>query len=299
MRKHMGRLWILGLFLVGFGAPASAKPLVIATDITPVQLLVADITRDLQTPKQIIPTSASTHDYALKPSDARAVLGADLVFWLGPDATPGLAKLLAEHNGDSVDLSNVSGIHRLTLRKAGLFSDQNASSVLDPHLWLDPENARIWVAGIVQKLSAADPENAGQYQENADTLMARITSVEAELQAALSPHEAAPFVQFHDAFQYFESAFGLNALGTATAEDEEDTSLGVIADLRASLAAHPGACLFVRDAAQGKRASALTENTNAKLGQLEAIGRSIGDGGYPELLASVGQGYLACFSQKD
>jgi hypothetical protein len=79
----------------------------------------------------------------------------------------------------------------------------------DPHAWLSPENARTWLNIIAAELSAADPDNAGAYFANAAAARDEIEALQAEVETTLSPVRGGRFIVFHDAYQYFESAFRL------------------------------------------------------------------------------------------
>ena len=280
---------------------AQARSLTVLSDIAPVNVLVQAVAKDLQHPTPLIELQQSAHDFALRPSDIGRLGQADLIIWLGPQATPALAKLMATADlaAKSLDLSAIDGVNRLGLRKSGLFSQNADRPGLDPHLWLDPANAILWTGAIASALGQADPDNSAEYQENAAALIAEITQTSAQIRSALAVAPPVPFVQYHDGFQYFETAFGLSAIGSATAEDEESTSLGVISALREALAVGPRSCVFTRDAAQTKRAAPLLEIPGSRRGALDPIGRNLPDAAftYPALLQSVAAGYLDCFTK--
>jgi len=285
-------------------APAAqGRDLLIITDIAPVTALAQAVVRDLHAVQQLIATPVSPHDFALKPSDIRRLEQADVILWLGPQATPALAKLMIRPDlqAKSVDLSAVDGVTKLPLRRSGLFQGQTPRDALDPHLWLDPANGLLWTAAIATALSQADPENASAYQANKAAAFAGIAAAKTEISTLLGKQTAPVFVQYHDGFQYFERAFGLSATGAATAEDEETTSLGILSGLRAALAATAQSCVFVRDPEQEKRALPLLEISGVRTGRVDPIGRGLDAGAYtyPALLLSVGQGFAGCFAATD
>ena len=70
------------MICAGLGCRAAAAPAVVAT-IKPIHSLVAAVMEGVGTPELIVKGGASPHTYSLKPSDARALAGADLVFWSG------------------------------------------------------------------------------------------------------------------------------------------------------------------------------------------------------------------------
>ena len=308
---------IFGAFLLALSASqALAKGLTIVTDIAPVRAIVEDVAGEQHIVEQLVSGQVSPHDFVLKPSDVRRVQKADLIIWLGPDATPALAKLLLapEFRAKSLDLNALEGVHLLEPRKAGLFlpdeeEDGHAHDEdhaeeehhghhhgADPHSWLAPENATLWAGAIAEHLAQTDPGAGEDFRKNAEALSAEIdASVELAQKQLQDP--ARPFVVFHDGFQYFEESFGLSAIGAVTSEDEEATSLGIVSALRDALSIHDEACVFVASPAQQDQAAPLFDSAPVFFGRIDALGRSLPEGfTYPELLTSVAEGFADCLN---
>ncbi len=276
---------------------ASAKDLNIVTDIAPVQALLRDLTAGVQSPVQLIPANVSGHDFALKPSQVRALQKADLIVWMGPQATPGLAKLMTqpEFAAKSIDLNAVDSITRHPLRQAGLIAAQEQTSALsDPHSWLDPENALIWIEDIATQLSATDPENTVRYQAAHDDLKDEITTTSSTIRTLLARIDPVPYIQFHDAFQYFEHRFGLAPIGVVAVDDEESASLGVLSSLRRALSDQKTSCVFVFNEHQTDLAHPLLELPGVRTGILNPLGN--GDLRYPQFLLEIATSYEKCLA---
>ena len=302
MRDRLISTLIALVAIFAFCAPLNAKPLNLIADTAPVNALLAAIVKGVQTSDPLIPVRQSVHDFALKPSDIRQLQSADLIVWLGPQASPALAKLMldADFSGKALDLAKVLGINRIGLRKSGVFDDRPTRPALDPHMWLSPENAELWASAMQDVLVEQDPENAEIYRANTVRLLDEINAARTKVKALLAQAPVLPYVQFHDAYQYFEASFNLSPIGAATAEDEESTSLGILTDLRQELAKAGPACVFARDAQQAARALPLIEGTGAHPGRLDPLGRDLAPETYtyPNLLLSVAQGYADCFATK-
>ncbi|WP_417518535.1 zinc ABC transporter substrate-binding protein [Minwuia sp.] len=105
------------------GISASHAAPRVAASIQPVHALVASVMGDLGDPYLLVPPGASPHDHALKPSDARALSQADVVFWVGPRISTFLDKALTELADDAqiVRLGDEPGLHLLPLREGGAF----------------------------------------------------------------------------------------------------------------------------------------------------------------------------------
>ncbi|MEC7256458.1 MAG: zinc ABC transporter substrate-binding protein [Pseudomonadota bacterium] len=99
-------------------APLWAEVPQVVTDIGPVQSIAAMVMGDLGTPQAIVPPEVSPHDFALRPSQARALDGADLLVWAGPELTPWMEKATSALSGEArqIRLLGVEGTTVLAYR---------------------------------------------------------------------------------------------------------------------------------------------------------------------------------------
>lgn len=105
-------------------APALAESAPdVVTDIGPVHSIVAAVMEGVGAPTLLLPPGASPHGYAMRPSDARALQGADLVFWIGPALTPWLGKPIETLARDAhvIALHDTPGTIRLEMREGARF----------------------------------------------------------------------------------------------------------------------------------------------------------------------------------
>ncbi|KZY69104.1 zinc transporter, partial [Oleiphilus sp. HI0065] len=115
---------------------------------------------------------------------------------------------------------------------------------VDPHAWLDPENAKQWVTEISRVLSEQDPENATTYQANASTAIVALDQLIEQTQAEVSKLGDLRFVVFHDAYQYFERRFDIAAAGSISLGDAEDPSPARITEIRNTVQTLGVTCVF-------------------------------------------------------
>lgn len=292
---------------------AMAAPNVVAS-IKPVHSLVSAVMAGIGEPALIVKGSASPHTYALKPSDAGALEAADLVFWTGHGMELFLADALVTlaSGATVVELADAPGIELLPLREGGAFEahaheeeehdhdhDDHAHADHDEgdmHFWLDPQNARLMVAEIAASLSAADPENAAAYAANATAEQARLDALQAELAATLAPVADKPFVVFHDAYQYFETRFGLNLAGSVTVTPDVMPGAARIDELKAKVASIGATCVFAEPNFQPTIIAAIIEGSPAKAGVLDPEGSDLPEGVdlYPNLLRGLAASLVDC-----
>ena len=217
----------------------------VVASIKPVHSLVSAIMDGVAEPHLIIRGASSPHTFSMRPSDAAALEGADVIFLIDERKETALAGPIA-NLGDSalvVRLSDAPGITLWSLREGGAFEmhthghdeddhdDEEADDEegdddllehgeFDMHIWLDPVNAVVMAETITDALSEADPTNAAAYHDNEHDLIHRLEDLTAELDAELGPIRDKPFIVLHDAFRYFEDRFDLAAAGSITVNPE-------------------------------------------------------------------------------
>lgn len=167
---------------------------------------------------------------------------------------------------------------------------------VDAHAWLSPENATIWLDLIAQKLAALDPEHADLYATNAQKGQAAIVSAVAQVEQDLSAMQGQPYAAFHDAYQYFETRFGLNLVGTVTLSDDADPSPAQVAKLRDALQEHDISCAFVGNTGKPALLQSAAGGQDLTIVNLDPLGQrsDLGPDLYPQLLRNMGQDMAKC-----
>jgi zinc transport system substrate-binding protein len=270
---------ILPALLCLAGTARADGPKVVAT-IPPLHGLVAAVMEGVGAPRLLL-RSGSPHGYVLRPSDARTVAAAGLIFLIHPRFEPFLGRALSSlPKGRSVVAATAPGIALLRGREGGVWKDQDhdhghdhgGEAETDFHIWLSPANARAIAAQARAALSKADPANAARYATNATRLTARITATETRLKARLAPVRGVPYIVFHDAYHYFEDAFGLTPAGAVTASPDRKPGIRRLRELRAAIAARGARCVFAEPQFPPALVRTIVEDTQAKPATLDPLG---------------------------
>lgn len=166
----------------------------------------------------------------------------------------------------------------------------------DPHGWLDPENAKVWMGMMAETLAELDPENAEVYRANARDGQAEIDAAMARAEALLQPVHEARFVVFHDAYQYFQNRFDLNAAGAISRSDAEKPGPRRVAELRALVAEENIVCVFSEPQFDQRLIMTVFEDSGVRVAELDPLGISLdpGPGLYPALIEKLAQDVAAC-----
>ena len=307
----------------------------VAADIAPVHSLVARVMQGVGEPALIVASGASPHEYSLRPSEARALQEADLVFWIGADLSPWLEGAIDTLTSDAkvTELLEVDGTVELPFRENALFKPHGHDDEAehdddhedhdeadghdkddhdehghedhddeaehdddhedhdeadgheghnhgehDPHAWLSPDNGAVWLNAIAAQLSAADPENAGAYFANAAAGRGELATLSAEINVILDPVRGRNFIVFHDAYQYFETAFDFPASGAISISDAVDPSPARIADIQARVAEQDVSCVLSEPQFNPGIVAAVMEGSVANTGVLDPLGSDLEPG---------------------
>ncbi|MBH3441978.1 zinc ABC transporter substrate-binding protein [Pseudomonas moraviensis] len=292
--------FVASFLLIGT-AQAEVKVL---TSIKPLQLIAAAVQDGVAIPEVLLPPGASPHNYALRPSDVRKVQSVDLLYWIGPDMEGFLPRVLGGRSLPSVAVQDLPG---LNLRHFGADNHSHAEEAdehdhdhrpgsLDAHLWLSPVNARVIADKMAADLSAADPANAQHYQSNAKAFDERLDALDQRLKKRLANVEGKPYFVFHEAFDYFEDAYGLKHAGVFAVAAEVQPGAQHVAAMRKRLQEVGKTCVFSEPPLRPRLAETLVAGLPVKLAELDALGgyTPATAQGYEQVLEKLGNDLAGC-----
>ncbi|PJK31610.1 zinc ABC transporter substrate-binding protein [Minwuia thermotolerans] len=311
--------------VMGAASQLSAAPKVVAS-IQPVHSLAASVMEGVGQPYLLVPPGASPHSHALKPSDARALSEADVVFWIGPAISTFLRKPLEElaGNAEIVTLMDAPGLRLLPVREGGEFEahghdhgeghghddhghqdekheghahGENARPEHpEAHVWLETGNAAAMARAMAEHLARADPGNAARYRANAETLSARLAALGEELHEMLEPVEDRPFVVFHDAWAHFETQFHLRAVGSITISSEVQPGARRISRLKSRVSDLGAVCVFAEPQFDSRLVATIADGTAVRVGIADPLGADIppGPGHYETLMRRAAAAFRDC-----
>ena len=166
----------------------------------------------------------------------------------------------------------------------------------DLHVWLDPVTAQEMVRVIVATLQKTDPANGAAYAANGEALLRRLDTLDAALRNTLAPVSSVPFIVFHDAYQYFERRYGMNAVGSLTISPERSPGVKRLYAIREKIVSTGARCVFAEPQFAPALIATVLEGTQAKTGTLDPVGAAIppGPDAYFTLLENLAAGLRDC-----
>ena len=332
---------------------AAKADIEVVTSIKPVHSLVSGVMAGVGNPSVIIEGAGSPHTYSLKPSQAKQLQDAKLVFWMGDELETFLEGPIENiaQNATAIKLMDAHGLKKIKFREGGMFDDHghddhdehdhekhdehdhekhdehdhekhdehddekhakkehddhgdhdehddHGHGEFDPHVWLDPVNAKAIVHKIEEALVKADPEHASTYEANAHKMMDKLDSLTAELREELEPVHEKGFIVFHDAYQYFEQRFEVAAIGSITVSPDVMPGAERISELREKISELNTTCVFSEPQFEPKLVYTLIDGTGARTALLDPLGASLTKGPdlYFQLLRNMASSFKQCLS---
>ena len=229
-------------------APAPAGYTVIATTS-----VFADLAQlalgDNVAIETIVPAGVDVHTFEPSPADAQKLAGANLIVMNGLGLDEWALSLLeaaGKSEEDVLELAEGIDTSNAWVYLEGEEHDEEEGEEhseeegeehghggTDPHIWLDPKGAAIYVNRIAARVAAELPERAMAIESARDAGLAEITALDEELRVGFAAVEASSrkIVTFHDAFGYFARAYEIEIVGVAVEAPGQEPSAKEIAAL--------------------------------------------------------------------
>ena len=296
----------------------------VVTTIKPLHSLIANVMDGVGEPALIIEGSTSPHSFTLKPSHAKLLEEADIIFWVGESIETFMERPLESivKNAEVVEFMEVESINKLKFREESIFEDHDdhdnhddhddnddhdehddqnghddhghAHGEFDAHIWLDPMNAKEMVHEIAHELSDLDPANKDKYEANAQATIQALDQLVKDIEKEIN--KDAKFVVFHDAYQYFEERFGVRAAGALTLNTDVLPGAKQIADIQDVIKDRGIKCIFSEPQFNPKIITTIAEDMNIKTGVFDPLGANIDSNKdlYFKLIQNLGDELKGC-----
>jgi len=310
------------LLFSSFSAIAEIK---VVTTIKPIHSLVSGIMDGVSNPNLIIEGSNSPHNFSLKPSHAKMLEEADIVFWIGEDLEGFMEKPLNSlaRNAVQVSFMDLKSIEKLKFREMNNHDDDGHKDddhddhghddhhghededddsshdghnhgEFDAHIWLDPVNAKVMISEIAHELSELDPSNKSNYEKNAEKMISSLDNL-IDRVSAIVPNNPS-FIVFHDAYQYFENRFNIKSAGALTLNPEVLPGAKQIAEIQELIEHDNVKCIFSEPQYNPKIIEMLSADMKVSTSVLDPLGADINAGPkmYNKLILQIANSLKDC-----
>ena len=330
LKKTSITLTILSFLTLFTPANADIK---VVTSIKPIHSLASYLMDGVAKPDLIVDGYASPHGFAMKPSHAKMLQNADIVFWVGEDLENFLEKPLDSiaAKAEKIELMEIKGLVKLKFRERNIFDDHDDHGhkkkddhddhdhddhakkedghddhddhdgheghhhgEFDPHIWLDPINAKVILFEMSKHLIENDPTNEAAYRANLSKAYKEIDKLTNDVTAELN--ESTASIVFHDAYQYFEKRFNVNILGAFTVNTDVLPGAEQLSEIREVIEHDKVACVFSEPQFNPDIIKAVAKDMNIKTGIVDPLGATLtpGKGLYFDLIKNMSKSFKGC-----
>ena len=304
---------ILSIIPISFITGVNAEIKVVTT-IQPLHSLISNVMGNKGKLDLILEGTASPHSFTLKPSHAKMLENADAIFWIDKDLESFLEKPLKSipKKAKVIHLMDLSNLEIHKFREKNIYGghddhddhdkhghkedkhakhddhdkhghkedkhakhddhDKHAHGEFDVHIWLDPNNAKVIVKEVANELATIDPKNSNFYKMNAKKTVEKLDILINQIDKSIN--KKASFVTFHDAYQYFEKRFGVEALGALTINTDIQPGAKQIEEIQHLVEDKNIKCIFSEPQFNPKLINMIAKSSGAKTGILDPLGSS-------------------------
>ena len=312
------KLTITLFFTLTLSFSANAEIKVVAS-IKPIHSLASYLMDGVGKPDLIVDGYNSPHGFALKPSHAKMLQNANLVFWVGEDLETFLEKPLKSvaKKAEKIELMEIKGVKKLEFRERNIFEGhddhghddhkehghkedkhddhhEHAHGEHDPHIWLDPINAKAILSEMAEHLIEKDPNNASAYKANLKKAHKALDNLTKKVKSELKGDFKS--IVFHDAYQYFEKRFNVNVLGAFTVNTDVLPGAEQLAEIREIIEHEKVTCVFSEPQFNPDIIKAVAKDTNIKTGVIDPLGATLDPGKdlYFDLIRNMYASFKSC-----
>ena len=323
-------------FLTYF-SQANAEIKVVAS-IKPIHSLASYLLDGVKKPDLIVDGYASPHGFAMKPSHAKMLQEADLIFWVGEDIESFLVKPLGSiaKKAEKIELMEIKGIKKLKFRERNIFDghddhghkeddhddhakkedshddhdhdkdehkedghddhghEGHAHGEFDPHIWLDPLNAKKILKEMAKHLIENDQANESIYKENLKKANKDLDKLVKQVKSELNKDFKS--IVFHDAYQYFEKRFKVNVLGAFTVNTDVLPGAEQLSEIREIIEHEKVTCVFSEPQFNPDIINAVAKDMNINTGVIDPLGATLNPGKdlYFNLIKNMSKSFQGC-----
>ena len=326
LKKISFILSILSLLMIFTPANAEIK---VVTSIKPIHSLAIYLMDGVGKPDLIVDGFNSPHGFSMKPSHAKMLQNADLVFWIGEDLESFLEKPLNSiaKKAEKIELIEIKGLNVLKFRERNIFDEHDhddqakkeddhddhddhdkkeddhddhdgheghGHGEYDPHIWLDPINAKVILKEMTEHLIENDLKNASTYKSNLDKALNDIDKLTIDVMTELN--ESTSSIVFHDAYQYFEERFNVKILGAFTVNTDVMPGAEQLSEIREIIEHDKVKCIFSEPQFNPDIIKVVAKDMNIKTGVVDPLGATLNPGKdlYFDLIRNMSASFKDC-----
>lgn len=256
--------FILATIPLGAKAQTTDKLSVVAT-FSILGDLVKQVGGDRVAVTTLVGPNGDAHVYSPTPADGRRLADAKVVFANGLNFEGWIDRLITSSGTKAITIEAAKGVKTL---KGEDEHDHGHQGGLDPHAWQNIANARIYAATIRDALISADPSGKAAYEAQAAAYIAKLDTLDAEVKNIVSriPKDRRRLITSHDAFRYFEDAYGITFVAPQGVSTDAEASAKDVAKIIQQIKREKIKAVFVENVSDTRLMERIAKETGARIG---------------------------------
>lgn len=306
--------------ILSFSAAASAT---IVTSVKPLGFIASSIANGITDTEVLVPAGASPHDYSLKPSDVQKLKSAEMLIWIGEDVDAFLDKSIDDLDYKKVlTIKDIAAIEPFLLKgehhhhhhgEGDAHEDHDHAHKghehhhdhehedlgVNWHVWYSPDISKAVAQRIAAKLLKQYPEKKDLIEKNVAEFNRTLDEQSAKIKTQLADVKEKGFYVFHDAYGYFNNAYGLKQTGYFTINPLVAPGAKTLAKIKEEITEHKVTCLFAEPQFTPKVIESLSKGTKVNVGRLDPMGDAVklGTNSYAAFLQFTADSYAQCLAK--
>ncbi len=261
----------------------------IVTTIYPLFEFSSKITGDRASVVQLLPAGSEPHHWEPTPADMQQVYDAQVFIYQGADMEPWVDKILPELQERNIKIIKATEkVELLTFEEEeslGLTKfigsgqtdnhdnhDNHGHGSFDPHVWLDPLQAKNMVSFIAEEIAEADTVNADYYRQNAQDVLGELDQLHQEYSETVSGFQSRDFVVSHAAFGYLAHRYELCQVPILGLTPEQEPDAATMASVIDFVRRQNIDFIYYEALVSPKVAETIAQETEAEILELHPIG---------------------------
>jgi zinc/manganese transport system substrate-binding protein len=255
--------------MLGFfgGTAYSAPPVRVVVSFSVLADLVHQVGGDRVRVDALVGPNGDAHTFSPAPADARRVAQADLIVVNGLGLEGWMDRLIRASGAKAPIAVASRGVRPKPADQAEI-AEHGPGHAFDPHAWQDVENAEIYVRNIRDGLIGVDPAGKATYAAAADRYLAVLAALDRDIRAgiAMIPPARRKVITTHDAFGYYQRAYGIRFIAPEGISTETEASPRDVARIIGQIKAEHIPAVFLENISDNRLTEQIARETGARIG---------------------------------
>jgi zinc/manganese transport system substrate-binding protein len=216
----------------------------------------------------LVRPDGDAHVYSPTPADARKLAEAKAVFTNGLKLEGWISRLIKSSGTKATVVESAKGVTPLEEAAEGHGHSGGHAHAVDPHAWQNVANTKIYIANIRDALIGADPNGRSTYEANAAAYLGKLDALDGEVKAAIQkiPADRRKIITSHDAFGYFEEAYGIDFIAPQGVSTEAEASAKDVARIIQQIKREKIRAVFLENISDPRLMERIAKETGARIG---------------------------------